>query len=638
MKKSLKIAYHHIRDYLFPHMPNLEKSILPIHNNHYESNIKGLYVVGELTGRSLVKNGLNMGHEVVKHLVPYFEKRKNSDSLGDKDIYDLVIIGGASAGISAAMTAQKHGLNYILLERGNLFQTIRNFPKGKTIFAEPLNMPNMSELDFPDEIKKEELLEKWTKQVEDTKINYRTGVWINDVVKKSKDEFDVICKQGEVFKGHKVILAIGKGGAPRKIGVAGENLEKVSHYLSDPEIYNNKKIMIYGGGDVACEAAISLAEKNQVTLATLDSDWIYPKKRNIDKVNALAAENKLDVHFETKIQEIKENEVIISTNGTKSKETIQNDYFFTMIGAEFPAQFLSKIGLKLEGSWYRNRYLYLIGTFILLFLITTFLAKPYIAASFIPDVVMQKVNNFLSFDINIGVYNIKKSPTFWYAFIYTILVTVFGIFAIFRWGRGKGIKYSYQRWRYISLIFFQLALFVLGEFVNGYYYLSVYGWPLSLSGITEPFTIAAKNSVPLVDQTLFWYGLALVFLILPLSALFQGKKFCTWVCGCGALAETLADRWRHMSPKGQKSRNWEFMNIVIFIFAIAMTIWVFIDTYLNHQNMNYPVGKMIYDYIVDFWLITLIPLALYPFYGGKIWCRYWCPMAKYLEFISKLGI
>jgi polyferredoxin len=108
-------------------------------------------------------------------------------------------------------------------------------------------------------------------------------------------------------------------------------------------------------------------------------------------------------------------------------------------------------------------------------------------------------------------------------------------------------------------------------------------------------------------------------------------RFCTWVCGCGGLAETFGDMWRELSPKGLKSRKWEFMGPLVMVWSfISLAVIVFV---YNSAGDNDTWAA--YDYVVDFWLVAVIPIGLYPFFGGKVWCRYWCPLAHYMKFLSK---
>jgi polyferredoxin len=134
----------------------------------------------------------------------------------------------------------------------------------------------------------------------------------------------------------------------------------------------------------------------------------------------------------------------------------------------------------------------------------------------------------------------------------------------------------------------------------------------------------------------------LTFGIIPLFALWNGKRYCSWICGCGGLAETFGDRWRHLAPKGRASVNWEKMNLAILLLAVAVTLAMLLRdsvAILRHPAMW---GLDFYHLIADIWLVGILPVTLYPFLGGKVWCRYWCPLAKLMHLYShaytKLGI
>ncbi len=127
------------------------------------------------------------------------------------------------------------------------------------------------------------------------------------------------------------------------------------------------------------------------------------------------------------------------------------------------------------------------------------------------------------------------------------------------------------------------------------------------------------------------FGLVLTFIFIPLFVRWHGLRFCTWICGCGGLAETLGDQWRHLAPKGKKAEKWEFMGPMVLIWAFISLAVIYFGFGTDGNNIVWQS----YDYIVDFWLVAIIPIGLYPFFGGKFWCRYWCPLAHYMKFLSK---
>jgi ferredoxin-type protein NapH len=221
-------------------------------------------------------------------------------------------------------------------------------------------------------------------------------------------------------------------------------------------------------------------------------------------------------------------------------------------------------------------------------------------------------------------YFLNLPPSFWYAVLYTILLIGFGIPAYRRWAKND----PYQKWRYRSFFFFQIVFFflipeivsriVLGVSDYGKTYEFIYAWPLS-------FNVFFDNP-PLFY--LIW-GCILSFIFIPLFVRWHGVRYCSWICGCGALAETLGDRWRHLAPKGEKSRTWEWMGTTILFIVCIITLGVIFKV------PGFTTLRKWYSWTVDTWLVGIIPMALYPFLGGKIWCRYWCPLSRAMHLLSK---
>ncbi len=328
---------------------------LPQVNENHESNIPGLYIIGEVSGIPLIKLGLNQGNNLINRL---FENKPSLNLPGD--IYDVLIVGAGTSGIGAANRAQELGLNYIVIEQGKPANLIRSFTKGKPLFMEPLDVPLESSM-WCEESSKEEFLEIWEKQIRERGLKINSHESVSDI-KKLTDQFVVTTSKG-VYKAKYVVLAIGKAGNPRKAGVPGEKeyAEKIAHFLADPDEYDEKNILIYGGGDVAAEAVIALAAHNNVTMVTIDEDLIFPKKRNVDKLRELEKQKKLQIHLDTHLKEIGKDSVKLEKD--KQVTEIKNDQVFEMIGAELPIKFFNKVGIKLDGSWDIKRVLYLVAMF-----------------------------------------------------------------------------------------------------------------------------------------------------------------------------------------------------------------------------------------------------------------------------------
>jgi polyferredoxin len=237
--------------------------------------------------------------------------------------------------------------------------------------------------------------------------------------------------------------------------------------------------------------------------------------------------------------------------------------------------------------------------------------------------------------------------SFWYTVLYTTLVTVFGLQALKRWGLDK--KDKFQIWRYISLISFQwIFFFLIPEFL--FQSAVTHQWVGEKLATDPTFAQQAWRSYgivyawPLFFYTFFYdphdvwivWGILLTFVIIPIFVLFQGKRYCSWICGCGGLAETFGDRWRHLAPKGKTSIKWERMNLVVLILAAIVTALVLTKDSIALFRSPAEFGLNLYRLFADVWLVGILPVTLYPFLGGKIWCRYWCPLAKLMHLQSHL--
>lgn len=306
----------------------------------YETTIKNMFIIGELGGLALIKNAVNQGRDCVDTVVSRLSSAKSAGAIG---IYDLLIVGAGPAGISASLRAAEKKLNYLTLEESEIGGTVAKYPRQKLVLTSPVEFPMYGKFKKT-EISKEQLLEFWQNVLKRADFKCKTGEKVNNIVKAEDGNFVVTTGKGDHRARH-VILALGKSGSPRKLGVKGEELPKVMYRLIEADHYINKKILVIGGGDSAVEAAMGLASQlgNIVTLSYRQETFSRIKDRNSQRINDFMGKGKVKVLFNSSPVEILNDSVILEVKGVR--QTLPNDYVWIFAGGEPPTAFLKKIGI-----------------------------------------------------------------------------------------------------------------------------------------------------------------------------------------------------------------------------------------------------------------------------------------------------
>ncbi len=652
---------------------------------HNESNIPGLYIIGDLAGAPVIKLAMAQGFEVAQHIASRPDAKAGQDG-----VYDVLVVGAGAAGLNAALSCHDRGLKVVVLEKGKVANTIENFPENKWVYAEPDSSPPKGKL-WLDGARKEDLVKRWHDIVRDNRLDVRTEEGLKSLEKKD-GLFHLTSDKGE-YRSKRVILATGQRGNPRKLKVAGEEQEHVYHRLYSPRHYHNEDILVVGGGNSAVEAALVLSEQNRVRISYRGSDFGRIFKDNERLLNQAVAEKRIELLFNSNVKEFSGKTAIVEIDrgGNQERITVPCDHAFVLVGAELPVKFLKSLGIRLENEWEGSllratalSFLTLLGLWLLKGGQTT---VPPMAGGLLSLGALGGLLAFgfrgdryswlgVSFLVWYAIYGIKspgdghefwpftgwgakalsvfgRPVSFWYTVMYTALMTVFGVGALKRWGLDR--KDKFQIWRYASLLGFQwVFFFLIPEFL--FQWAVKYQWVGAQLAADPNFTQQAWRSYGVVYAwPLFFYpffynphkiwliwGVLLTFVVIPVMALFFGKRYCSWICGCGGLAETFGDRWRHLAPKGRTSIRWEWMNYVVLVLAVVITGMMLVkDAWMIFAQ---PAERALYYYhlYIDIWLVGILPVTLYPFLGGKVWCRYWCPLAKMMHMMSslytKLGI
>ncbi len=314
---------------------------VPQVNERFETNVAGLYIVGELGGMGLIKTAINEGKLVIDHL----RKRIAEEPVElPPGYFDVAIVGAGPAGLSASLSAHQHGLRYLTLEQGEIASSIRQYPRQKFLMAEPINIPLYGNLYVGDGTK-EALLEVWESIIRNTGVQIHTNERLQSVQRNGAGFY--VESSVQRYQARFVVLAIGRRGMPRKLNVPGEELSKVSYRLIEADSYEQKRIAVVGGGDSAIEAALALsrAGRNEVTLCHRRADFQRARERNRDSLAAAEEQGRLRILRNSNIAEITRDLVVVETG--EQRTTLANDYVFVLAGGESPEELLRKMGIQI---------------------------------------------------------------------------------------------------------------------------------------------------------------------------------------------------------------------------------------------------------------------------------------------------
>jgi bacillithiol disulfide reductase len=268
---------------------------------------------------------------------------------------DLLIIGAGPAGLSAAHAAAQEGLNYLVVEKGTIADTIRRYPVGRTLFSTPneLEMSEGALKPCREKPTREELLSHYIHFVlgHDLKIN--TGEEVL-AVEKFAGGFSIRTIQNE-YEAARILFAIGAMAHPRNLNIPGEGLPKVHHLFVEPYPYVRRDALVVGGGNSAAEAALFLAEEGaRTTLAIWREDWENrdPKAGAMkhwvrQPLEKQIVAGHLRVILYKVINAITEREVTL-TSAEGEILTIPNDVVFVLIGSDADLTLLKKLGVRTE--------------------------------------------------------------------------------------------------------------------------------------------------------------------------------------------------------------------------------------------------------------------------------------------------
>lgn len=311
---------------------------LPHVNPFFETNVAGIYIAGELGGMGLIKNAVEQGAQAVDNIA---KANRNAHRCE----YDLIIVGAGPAGISASLAAKKHQLKFLTIDQETLGGTVFTFPRAKLVMTSAMNLPLHGKVKLF-ETSKPELLELWNTVLSKNEITIRENCKAESI-RHSEDGFEIVTASGEKLSTLFILLAIGRRGTPRKLGIPGEDTEKVAYRLLEPELIQDKKIVVVGGGDSAVESALMLASHNQVTLSYRGEAFSRLKPKNSKRISEAISNRLIDVQLNTNLTSVEKDFVLIHNAVSQETTSLPNDLVYIFAGGELPTQFLEKAGITI---------------------------------------------------------------------------------------------------------------------------------------------------------------------------------------------------------------------------------------------------------------------------------------------------
>jgi len=314
---------------------------LPRVRENFETNVPGLYIVGELGGMGLVANAFEQGRQCVEGI-------RSENGRRSEGLLDLVVVGCGPAGLSTSLAALDAGLRFVTLEKEDLGGTVRHYPRKKVVMTRPVMVPGYGKLPVR-EIQKEELIGLWEDMASSRGLRVNTGETVTAVERVGDHHFRVRTARA-VYEAGRVILAIGRRGVPRKLGVPGEDgAAHVAYSLREPEAFTDDRILVVGGGDSAVEAALALAEQpgNRVRVSYRGSAFSRIKPANQERAERALSDGANEVLWETSPTEVLPDRVRLDA-GARGALEVPADQVFVFIGGEMPTAFLRASGVEIE--------------------------------------------------------------------------------------------------------------------------------------------------------------------------------------------------------------------------------------------------------------------------------------------------
>ncbi|MBX3462249.1 MAG: NAD(P)-binding domain-containing protein [Planctomycetes bacterium] len=310
----------------------------------------GLYLVGEITARSLIRGAVEQGAAGAAAIAERLGRHRPAA----QGLHDLVIVGAGPGGLACALASKARGLDFVLLDQEHAVGgTVAKYPRRKLVLTAPIDLPLHGRLGRR-EYSKEELIALWGGLAARHQLPFRGGVRFDRAERQPDGTFLVHTGAGSL-RARCVVLAVGRRGTPRRLGVPGEDLPHVTYSLLDAAAYHDCHAVVIGGGDSAVETALALAEQpgNTVVLVHRQDRFASIRGRNRERLEARVAEARLELLLQAEVTAIGRGHVDVRQraeggDGGAVALQLRADAVFVMVGGTPPFAQLTASGVSFD--------------------------------------------------------------------------------------------------------------------------------------------------------------------------------------------------------------------------------------------------------------------------------------------------